>query len=93
MLINQKHICWNITTRCNANCPFCNRMNNVYDLPYHHNNEILDKLIKCCVRKITWTGGEALLYNDLEFLVKKAKVNAIVNHLITNGKAFTKEKD
>ena len=92
MLINQKHICWNITTRCNATCPFCHRMNNVYDLPCNLNNEILNKLIKCGVRRITWTGGEALLYKDLETLVKKAKSNGIINHLITNGRAFTKEK-
>ncbi len=92
MLINQKHICWNITTRCNATCAFCHRMNNVYDLPYRLNNEILDKLIGCGIRRITWTGGEALLYKDLEILMKKAKQNGIINHLITNGQAFNQEK-
>lgn len=92
MLINQKHICWNITTRCNATCAFCHRMNNVYDLPYRLNNEILDKLIDCGIRRITWTGGEALLYKDLEILIKKAKQNGIINHLITNGQAFNQER-
>ncbi len=91
MLLNQKHICWNITTRCNASCSFCHRMNNVYELPYSLNNAILDKLISCGVRRITWTGGEALLYSEIEFLIKKSKENGIINHLITNGKAFTTE--
>lgn len=92
MSIKQKHICWNITTRCNATCPFCHRMNHVGDLPYKLTNEILHKLIECGVRKISWTGGEALLYENLDSLVKKAKANGIINHLITNGKAFTKER-
>lgn len=91
MLLNQKHICWNITTRCNATCSFCHRMNNVHELSYKLNNAILDKLIECGVRRVTWTGGEALLYADLESLIKKAKQNGIINHLITNGRAFTPE--
>lgn len=91
MLLNQKHICWNITTRCNATCSFCHRMSNVYELPYSLNNAILDKLINCGVRRITWTGGEALLYAELKSLIKKAKENGIINHLITNGRAFTTE--
>lgn len=92
MLLNQKHICWNITTKCNATCSFCHRMDNVYELPYSLNNAILDKLISCGVRRITWTGGEALLYHELDSLIKKSKENGIINHLITNGKAFTTER-
>lgn len=41
---------------------------------------------------ITWNVGEALLYEDLESLLKKAKSNGIKNHLIINGRALTKEK-
>ena len=92
MLLNQKHICWNITTRCNANCLFCHRMNNVQESPYSSNRIILNKLINCGVKRITWTGGEALLYAGLDDLIKESKDNGITNHLITNGRLLTTEK-
>lgn len=92
MLLAEKHICWNITTRCNATCPFCHRMNHIRELPIELNQIILGKLLNAGVRKITWTGGEALLYKDLKPLLSISKENGVHNHLITNGIALNSTK-
>ncbi len=83
--MQEKEICWNITTKCNQNCRYCHRFLNIKDLTYEENEKILDNLIKDKVANITWTGGEALLYPNIIGLVKKAKENGIKNKLITNG--------
>lgn len=80
-----KNICWNITTRCNANCKFCNRMEDAEELEFELNKRILYDLYQCGVKKITWTGGEALLYPRLAELIKLSSELGIKNHLITNG--------
>lgn len=90
MINPQNHVCWNITPRCNAHCTFCHRMNNIHELSLIQNNLVLERLIAAGIDRITWTGGEALLYNNLEILMKKAKKYGITNQLITNGKAFDK---
>lgn len=81
-----KELCWNITSRCNARCSFCYRINNIADLSYQENEIILKKLADNGIKRITWTGGEAILYHDLLKLMHKAFDLGITNELITNGK-------
>lgn len=86
-----KEICWNITTKCNQRCQYCHRFLNMDELPYEYNKKILENLIKDNIRRITWTGGEALLYPKLIDLLKLAKKNNIYNKLITNGELLARE--
>lgn len=88
--MQEKEVCWNITTKCNQNCKYCHRFLNIDDLEYKSNEEILNKMIKNGVEEITWTGGEALLYPNLLELLKIAKANGIKNKLITNGMILSK---
>ena len=84
------HICWNVTNRCNSDCLFCFRDKNQIDseLAIEDNMRILKNIIDSGRRRITWSGGEALLYNGIDRLIRYASEHGIVNTLITNGKTF-----
>lgn len=88
----EKEICWNITARCNQNCKYCHRFLNIKDLSFEENKTILNNLIASGVESITWTGGEALLIDGLDELLKISHNNNIKNKIITNGKLLTKDK-
>lgn len=87
-----KEICWNITARCNQNCKYCHRFLNVNDLNYEDNMKILRKLKTSGVECITWTGGEALLLDGIDELLRNSHEMGIKNKLITNGKLLTKNR-
>lgn len=87
--MNRSSICWNITSRCNENCQFCYRIICNKENTYEQNKKILENLIKLKVDKITWTGGESLLYPFLFDLMKEAHKNNIKNNIITNGRNLT----
>ena len=90
--MNKKSVCWNITSRCNGECKFCYRLLSNRDNTLEQNRKVLKKLISMGIEKITWTGGEALLYNELSFLMKEAHKNGIKNNLITNGRLLDIER-
>lgn len=85
-------VCWNITEKCNENCEFCYRTL-VSDLGIEENKKIADKLIEHRVEKITFAGGEPLLYNGLFELVGyiKKKAPNILLSITTNGLLITDE--
>ena len=87
----KKSVCWNITSRCNESCQFCYRLLCNKENTYEQNQRILKMLIELKVDKITWTGGESLLYPFLFELMKEAHDNNIKNNIITNGRALTPE--
>lgn len=66
-------ICWDITPKCNDNCLFCYRDLKVAELNYENNKRIIEKLINNDVGKISFLGGEPLLYNELFDLIEYAK--------------------
>lgn len=88
----KKEICWNITSRCNQNCKYCHRFLNIKELSFNDNMTILSKLINMNVKNITWTGGEALLFDGIDELLAEAYNHGIKNKLITNGKLLTNER-
>lgn len=90
--MGKRSICWNITSRCNENCRFCYRILTDKENNLNKNKKILKILTELSVDKISWTGGEALLYPDLIELLKISKSNGIINNLLTNGKELSKEK-
>lgn len=83
--MQKKEVCWNITTRCNQCCKYCHRFLNISDLSFEENKQILKNLIADGITDITWTGGEALMYHNIELLIEYAFNNGIKNKLITNG--------
>ena len=87
--MKEKSVCWNITSRCNENCKFCYRMICDTENTYEQNRKVLNILKNIKIDRITWTGGECLLYPHLFKLMKEAHNNNIKNNIITNGKALT----
>ena len=90
--MEKRSVCWNITSRCNENCKFCYRILTEKDNDIEKNKKILEVLAKLSVDKISWTGGEALLYPNLIELLKISKSYGIINNLLTNGKLLSEEK-
>lgn len=80
-------VCWNITSKCNEDCKFCFRKK-CNENTLEQNKKIFDNLSKIKIQKLTFSGGEALLYNDLFELVDyiKQKNPSLILSLTSNGK-------
>jgi len=93
MNIDYTNICWAITYECDCKCPFCHAFqNNLCSLLPDENMKVLKKLISFGTKKITWTGGNPLLYNGLFDLMQYAKTNGIKTSIATNGTKLDEEK-
>lgn len=68
-----KSVCWDITPKCNENCLFCYREKKIKENSFEDNKIIIRKLLENNVGKISFLGGEPLLYQDLFKLVDYAK--------------------
>lgn len=90
--MNRRSVCWNITSKCNEQCKYCYRIITNTENTLAQNIEILKLLNRLSIKKISWTGGEAILYPNLIELLKLSKSNGIINNLLTNGKILTNEK-
>ena len=87
-----KSICWDITSRCNEGCRFCYRNQNNEEMNLESNKIILKKLIDFGVDKISFVGGEPLLYRDLFELVEWGREYAkgkTIFSITTNGILLT----
>ena len=85
-------ICWNITNKCNENCKFCYRkMCN--DNSLEENKKIFDNISKIKIDKITFSGGEPLLYESLFELANyiKQKNSQIKLSITTNGQLIDED--
>ena len=80
-------ICWNITSKCNEDCKFCYRKI-CDDNSLEQNKNIFDNLSKIKIDKLTFSGGEPLLYEHLFELVDyiRSKNSNIILSITTNGK-------
>lgn len=81
-------ICWRITRRCNMTCSFC-----LAGDPTRYRGElatgdalrIIDQLVVSGLRKISFTGGEPLLRQDLPELITACSNGGLAASVTTNG--------
>ena len=84
-------VCWALTNECNKNCKFCFRDKHGEGLPLKECLDVLDNLVKLDVTKITFAGGEPLLYEDFVEITKASREKGIYNKLNTNGSLLNKD--
>ena len=81
-----KHVCWDITRKCNDSCQFCYRVIDRADLPPGEHFLIANKLIIAGVKKVSIVGGEPLLLPHLAEVLGMLQEGGITTSLITNGR-------
>ncbi len=77
---------WHVTMDCNYKCRFCfykNMTGKFKDIEIARH--MLEKLKAKGIDKINFTGGEPLLYRNLDNLLKMAKDMGFIVSIVTNG--------
>lgn len=93
---------FNITFRCNLNCSFCPFfgkgkwlhyfIKQVREMTTEEAKYAIDQVKKLGVNALEFSGGEALLRNDLEELARYAKKKNLITSLTTNGTLITEDR-
>lgn len=88
-------VSFHIVKPCNMACKFCydtfNDSKNAKQLLISEVYEILGKLKSIGVRKVTFAGGEPMLYKHLYLAIIFAKKLGFTTSIITNGSLLTEE--
>lgn len=92
--INLIYVC---TYRCNMHCKHCmlyDKINSSYDEIHSDDFEYVIRSIKHAgIRRISFTGGEPLLFKDIDKFAKLCQENNIKTDLSTNGLLLVKKFD
>ncbi|MFC1711287.1 radical SAM protein [Patescibacteria group bacterium] len=86
------NVSWHITFECNYDCLFCFRPNFGGECSLDEAKKIIDKLAKAGLKKISWGGGEPLLWKGMYELIEYTHNLGISTMLITNGELLDKTK-
>lgn len=86
-------IVWDITNKCNLRCIFCDWWKVEKNNPFPQKKElstqeklvIIRRIAKAKTGILSFCGGEPLLCQDLELLIKEAKSKGILVNISTNG--------
>lgn len=84
--MNEFIIDFQVTKRCNLNCQFCcGADKNKNDVDTDVIKKVIDKLTLAGVDRIVLTGGEPLIRNDIDEIIKYIRNKKINIYLSTNG--------
>ena len=74
-----------VTRRCNLKCVYCCEEESVPDADLKTVKKIVDRLVAGGLKRINVTGGEPLLRDDIESILKYIKAKNVTVTLSTNG--------
>jgi len=80
---------------CNIKCKYCpfqDYPNKVTHKSFEEWSELIEGIVESGVRRISFSGGEPLLYADLNRLLKRATELGIKKGIVTNGVGLTLQK-
>lgn len=90
-----KTVSFHLVKPCNMGCKFCYATYNSFNVGRQlHFDEvaiILEKLRNAGVKKVTFAGGEPMLYKNLPQVIYHAKYLGLTTSIITNGSRLTWE--
>lgn len=78
---------WELTNRCNLNCPFCyiHNVQNGIDVTFEKAKPVIDDAISMGLLHVILTGGECTLNKDFLKIYKYLKENGVLVDVYTNG--------
>lgn len=78
---------WEMTSRCNFNCPFCYIKNNNIEneITFHDVKDTLDLLVNEGLFEVYLSGGECLLIKDFLNIYRYLKEKGVFVTVFTNG--------
>jgi radical SAM protein with 4Fe4S-binding SPASM domain len=86
-----KEIVLEITQNCNLNCPVCFSQRSKKELSLAKIKKIIDECVRLRIKTIRFTGGEPLLYKDIEAALTYAKERNLYIILNTNATILNKK--
>jgi MoaA/NifB/PqqE/SkfB family radical SAM enzyme len=82
-----------VTRRCNLACTYCSEFDtHSKPVPTEEMFARVDRLAELGTTAITLTGGETLLHQDLEEIVRRIRSHGIMALMVTNAYLLTKER-
>lgn len=78
-------VCWNITSRCNEYCRFCYRDTDSREISFENQKKVIDQIAAAGIKKLTFAGGEPLLVENIQQLIRYAKEKDLMVSLTTNS--------
>lgn len=89
-LSNPLSLCWQISKKCNYNCPFClSGDQDTFELPLEKMKQIIDELAEANVVRIDFTGGEPMLRKDFCKIISYAAEKGIETLVTSNGSIYS----
>lgn len=86
-------VSFHVIKPCNMKCKFCYATYNDFtvnkQLTLEQAKEVIDKLISIGLQKITFAGGEPMLWKPLNEAIIYAKSKGLTTSIITNGSLIT----
>lgn len=82
---------WEITPKCNLNCPYCRRDNYMSSLSLEESLRIIDSIVDTYHPLVIFSGGEPLLYPYLFEVASHAHKKGLRIALASNGTLIDKD--